>query len=339
MAVLLSLSNVMAIAEETVIGKGKATAWSDSDVVSLNSDSSMSPATESIERAILNSTFFNCKSVTGSSSTSGSLNSEIGIQTVTGTEKGKFKAHILWKNALGKYIEAGADTSIADEISVESDPIANPQNYDLYLLSKPSDPRTSLVVREYLGGGTGLTNNCLEHLGVFTESLSINLSAGQLAQASFSVSGIDYNTVTGVPVLNTAGCTSTPFVVKKIIMKKDKVTLNAQDVTITVNNTLNDRTAVTSNGISDKVTTNKSVEISYTIDLEDLTAYTDLKNNTEAELYVELVNGTEEAKIYIPVMSYTAVDKSDDAGVLSLSISASAYPDANGEAMYIATKK
>ena len=38
-------------------------------------------------------------------------------------------------------------------------------------------------------------------------------------------------------------------------------------------------------------------------------------------------------------MSYTAVDKSDDAGVLSLSITANAYPDANGEAMYIATKK
>ena len=339
MAVLLSLSNVMAIAEETVIGKGKATAWSDSDIVVLNSDSNMSPATASLERSLFSNSFFNCKSLTGQNSTSGSLNSEIGIQTVTGTEKGKFKAHLLRKNALGTYIEAGADTSVADEISIEADPIANPQNYDLYLLSKPNDTRTSLVVREYLGGGVGTTDNCLQHLGVFVESLGITLSAGELAQASFSVAGIDYDTPTGVPVLNSQGCTSTPFVVKKIVMKKDKTVLNAQNVSITITNTLNDRMAVTSNGISDKVLTNKSVEISYSIDLEDLTAYTDLKNNTEAELYIELVNGTEEAKIYIPVMSYTAVDKSDDAGVLSLSITANAYPDANGEAMYIATKK
>lgn len=339
MAVLLSLSNVMAIAEETVIGKGKATAWTDDDVVSLNADSSVSGSVESLSRELLNGSFFACKSMTGQVSSTASLNSEIGIQAIKGTEKGRFKAHILWKNALGKYIEAAADTSIADEISIESDPIANPQNYDLYLVSKPEDSRTSIVIREYLGGGTGTTDNCIEYPGCFLESAALTLGAGQLAQVAFSVAGIDYTTKTGVPVLKSKGCTSVPFVVKKIVMKKDKTVLNAQDVNITITNTLNDRMAVTSNGISDKVITNKSIEISYSIDLEDLTAYTDLKNNTEAELYIELVNGTEEAKIYIPVMSYTAVDKSDDAGVLSLAITASAYPDANGEAMYIATKK
>lgn len=340
MATLLSLSNVMAIAEETVIGAGKATAWADTDVVGLNADSSMSPATESIDRNILNGSFLACKSLTGSNSTSGTLNSEIGIQTVSGSEKGKLKAHLLWKNALGVYVEAGADaTTIADEISREADPITNPQDYDLYVLSKPSDPRTSLVVREYLGGGTGTTNNCLEHKGVFVESATITLTAGQIAQVGFSVSGIDYDNPASQTVLSNLGCGSIPFVVKQITMKKDKTILHAQDVTITITNTLNDRTAVTSNGISDKVLTNKAVEISYSIDLEDLTAYTALKNNTEAELFVELINGTESMKIYIPVMSYTAVDKSDDAGVLSLSISARAYPDASDEAIYIATKK
>lgn len=339
MPVLLSLSNVMAIAEETVIGAGKATAFSNTDVVSLNADSSMTPATESIDRNILNGSFLACKSLTGSNSTSGTLNSEIGIQTVSGSEKGKFKAHLLWKNALGTYIEAGAVTTVANEISKEADPIANPQTHDLYVLSKPSDVRKSLVVREYLGGGTGTTNNCLEHLGVFVESLSISLNSGEIAQASFSVSGIDYDNPTGQTVLSNLGCGSIPFVVKKIVMKRNGTTLHAQGVTITISNTLNDRTAVTSNGISDKVLTNKSVEISYSIDLEDLTAYTDLKNNTEAELYIELVNGTENARIYIPVMSYTSVDKSDDGGVLSLSISARANPDATGEAIYIATKK
>lgn len=339
MAVLLSMSNVIAIAEETTIGGGKSTAWASTDVVSLNADSSMSPATESIERNLLNGSFLACKSLTGSNSTSGTLNSEMGIQTTTGLEKGKFKAHLLWKNALGTYISAGADTTVANKISKDPDPVASPSTHDLYLLSKPSDARTSLVVREYLGGGSGTTNNCLQHSGVFVESVSISLTAGNIAQASFSVSGIDYSNPASQTVLSSLGCTSTPFVVRQMIMKKDGVTINAQDVTITITNTLNDRTAVTSNGISDKVLTNKSVEISYSIDLEDLTAYNDLKNNTEAELYVELVNGTENARIYIPVMSYTSVDKSDDAGVLSLSITANAYPDASGEAIYIATKK
>ena len=334
MATLLSLANIFAIAEETVIGAGKATSWENTDVVTLNADSSMSPATESIERNLLNSSFLSCKSLTGSSSTSGSLNAEIGIQTTTGLEKGKLKGHLLWKNGLGKYVSAGADVSVANQISAVPDAILNPSTHDLYTLSKPSDARTSMVIREYLG-----TNVCLEHLGVFVESVTITLASGQIAQVGFSVAGVDYATPTGQTVLTNLGCGSTPFVVKQITMKKGGTTIHAQDVSITISNTLNDRQAVTSNGTSDKVLTNKSIEISYSIDMEDLSAYTDLKANTEAELYIELVNGTENMRIYIPAMNYTAVDKSDDGGLLSLSITAKANPDADGEAIYIATKK
>ena len=337
--VLLSLSNVMAIAEETVIGAGKATAWVAGDVVSLNTDSSMTPATEKIERNIFNGSFLACPSATGTSSTSGSLNAEISVLPVTSTEKGKLNGHLLWKNALGTYVEAGANVSVANEVSEVADPIATPSTHDLYLLSKPSDARKSMVVREYLGGGTGTTNNCLEHKGVFIESAALSFAVGQIAQVSFSASGIDYGNPTAQTVLPSLGCTPIGFVVKLMTMKKDGITLHAQDVNVTISNTLNDRSAVTSNGVSDKVVTNKSIEISYNIDMEDLTAYTALKNNTEAELYIELVNGTENMRIYIPKMVYSSVDKSDDSGVLTLGISAMAYPDATGEAIYIATKK
>lgn len=337
--VLLSLSNVMAIAEETVIGAGKATAWVAGDVVSLNTDSSMTPATEKIERNIFNGSFLACPSATGSNSTSGSLNSEIGIQAVAGSEKGKLLAHLLWKNALGTYVEAGANVSVANKISATADPIATPSTHDLYVLSKPSNARKSMVVREYLGGGTGTTNNCLEHRGVFVESAAITLAAGQIGTCSFSVSGLDFLNPSAQTVLPNLGCTAIGFVVKQIIMKKDGVTLPAQDVNITISTSLTDRNSVISNGVSDKVATAKSIEISYNIDMEDLTAYTALKNNTEAELYIELVNGTENMRIYIPKMVYSSVDKSDDSGVLTLGISAMAYPDATGEAIYIATKK
>lgn len=335
MATLLNLGTIIAVAEETTIGGGKATAWADTDVVSFNDDSGLTPATDSITRNVFNGSFIACKSLTGQESTSGSLNTEVGITTVTGSEAGKLKGHLLWKAGLGIYVEQGADTTVANTISEEADPVTNPTGYDLYKLSKPDDARTTLCVREYLGG----TNNVIEHKGVVVDSISLTLTAGQIATASFSVSGIAYNIPTGQPVLTNLGCGSMPFVTKLAVLKIDNVLIPAQDLTLNINNTNTDRNAITSTGISDKVITAKSVDLSYTVDLEDLSAYTKLKNNTDGAVYIELTNGAEEIRIYLPKVSYNSLDLGTDGGVKTLSINAMATADANGEAIYIATKK
>ena len=332
---ILNLGTVIAVAKETAIGV-PVTNWADNHVISLNSGSGMTPSSEVLSRSLLNGSFISCPSLSGTQSASGNLDTEIGVQTVSGTEAGKLKAHLIWEACLGTYIEQGADCTVANTIGIESDPIANPTGYDLYKLSKPDEPSITLAVREYLGG----TNKVLETRGVVVTSLAISLASGQLATASASVDGVDYAMPTGQSPLNNLGCGANPFVVRLAKFFYKGVSVNAQDVTITINNEVTDRSYIQGNGISAKVIVAKSVEVSYNIDLVDLSAYDDLRNNAKGALYVELVNGSEEMKIYIPEMSYTAVDKSVDGGILTLGITGQATESASlPEAILIATKK
>jgi len=339
MSTLLSLGNIFAVDEETVIGAGQSGSWEDGDVVSFNSDSSMTPATETIERNLFNGSFIACQSLTGNESSSGSLNLEMGIVDIAGTEAGKFKGHKLWKSGLGIYTEQGADVTVANTISIEADPVSNPTGYDLYTLSNPDDARTTLCVREFKGGSGDAV---LDYNGVVVDSIAMTFSAGQIATASFSVSGIGYDTATGETPLSNQGCGANPFVVKLATFTVDGVAVPAQDVSLTLNNTNTDRMAISSTGISDKVTTGKSVELSYTVDMEasSISEFTKLKNNTTGALYIEMTNGlSEEIRIYLPKVSYTSVETGDDSGVVTLSISAKGNSDANGDVLLIASKK
>ena len=332
---ILNLGTVIAVAKETAIGV-PVTTFSDSDVVSFNDGSGLTPSSEVLSRTLLNGSYISCPSLSGTQSASGNLDTEIGVQTVSGTEAGKLKAHLIWEACLGTYVEQGADCTVANTVGIESDPIANPTGYDLYKLSKPDEPSITLAVREYLGG----TDKVLETRGVVVTSLAINLASGQIATASASVDGVDYAMPTGQSPLNNLGCGANPFVVKLAKFIYKGVSVDAQDVTITINNEVTDRSYIQGNGISAKVIVAKSVEVSYNIDLVNLSAYDDLRNNTRGALYVELVNGSEEMKIYIPEMSYTAVDKSVDGGILTLGITGQATESALlPEAILIATKK
>ena len=146
---ILNLGTVIAVAKETAIGV-PVTTFSDSDVVSFNSGSGLTPSSEVLSRSLLNGSYISCPSLSGTQSASGNLDTEIGVQTVSGTEAGKLKAHLIWEACLGTYIEQGADCTVANTIGIESDPILNPTGYDLYKLSKPDEPSITLAVREYL---------------------------------------------------------------------------------------------------------------------------------------------------------------------------------------------
>lgn len=333
---ILNLGTVIAVAKETAIGV-PVTNWTDDLVVSFSDGSGMTPSSEVLDRALLNGSFIKCASLSGSQSTSGNLDTEIGVQAIKGTEAGKLKAHLIWEACLGTYVEQGADCSIPNTIAIEADPIANPTGYDLYKLSKPDESSITLAVREYLGG----TNKVLESRGCVVTSLTLNLASGQIASASASVDGVDYAMPNvGGSILNNLGCGANPFVVKLAKFIYKGVSVDAQDVSITINNEVTDRSFIQGNGISAKVVVGKSVEVSYNIDLVNLTAYDDLRNNTKGALYIELVNGTEEMRIFIPEMSYTAVDKSVDGGILTLGIKGQATESASlPEAILIATKK
>jgi len=334
---LLNSGTVILVDEEATIGAGQGATWLDTDAIPFQDDSGLTPATESLERQNFNGSFLACKSLTGNESTSGSLNVEMALLPVTGTEAGHFLAHLVYKSGLGIYAEQAADLTVTNTISIEADPSANPTGYDLYRLSLPTESRTTLVVYEDLGG----SGEAIVSKGVVVDSIGMNFSAGQIAVTNFSVSGIGYDALTGQTPFTSTGCPQTdPFVTKSAVFKVDGVSIDASDVSLTVNNTNVDRQYISSTGIGDKVTTAKSVELSYTLDMVTTQAYTLLKNNTEAELYISLVNTAgDEMHVYLPVVSYSEVSKNNDGGVLTLQISSMAYADTDGHALYIATMK
>lgn len=333
---VLHTGTITAVAEELTIGAGKATAWANADVVNgLSEDSGLTPAVESLERNNFNGSFISCKSLTGNESTSGSLNFEASILPKLATEGGKLNGHLIYKCGLGKYVENAADVDV-DSISIEADPVLNPTGYDLYRLSLPTEARSTLAIKEYIGG----TGETILHKGVVVDSISFDFSAGQIVKVSTSVSGIAFTPASGDTPLAKPTCGGDPFVTKSIGFKVDGVTVNASNLKLDINNEVVNREYVTSTGIGDKVVVKKSVELSYGLDFVDVGFYTLLKNNTEAEIFIDLINGAgDKIKIYLPKVSYVQADKNSDGGIEAVSITSKAWADAEGHALYIATKK
>ena len=142
MSILLDKGTIIAVDEELTPGAGQEGIWSQDDVVLFQEGSGLTPATASIERNNLNGSFIKCQALAGEETTSGSLNVELSIDAVVGSEAGMLLGHKLYKSGLGKYVEQAATVGV-NVISEEADPISNPTGYDLYRLSKPSEASTT----------------------------------------------------------------------------------------------------------------------------------------------------------------------------------------------------
>lgn len=341
MAGLKNLGTVIAIDEEVSIGAGQGGAWVAGDVVSFNDDSGLTPATSLLERAVFNGSYLACQSLAGENSTSGNLNVDLAVAPKVSTEAGKLVGHLLFKSGFGKYIEQAADVDeVAFEISIEPSPITLPTGFDLYTLSDPTEAQTTLAVREFLGGSGDAV---LDHKGVVVDSMSFDFSVGSIVKVSNSVSGVNYATATGQTVLPSAGCgNAKPFVTKNAVLKLDGATLDASNVSLTITNTITDRKYITGNGTSSKIITAKSIELSYTVDLDASTMsfYNKMNTNATGELYLSLTNSdSDKMCIYLPKVNFTNVSKSNESGILVVSCTSMAYEDSNGNAILVATKK
>ena len=331
MAVLNS-GTIIAVAEEAVIGGGKATAWADADVISCQDDSGLTPSIESLERTNFNGSFVKCPAVAGQESTSGSINMEL---TLDSTDK--LGGHLIFKSGLGIFIANAANIAVANKISEVADPVATPSAASLYRLSRPTEARTTLAVREHIGG----TQSVIDSKGCVVDSISFDFSAGQLVKASASISGTAFTNLEGITALNPLGCgISQAFVTKSAKFMVDGVSLSASNVTLEISNEVSDRTFINSSGIGDKVVVGKGVTLSYTLDFVNTNELTKMKSNTKAEIFIELVNSAnDKVSIYLPVVSYSSVELGNDGGVKTLSISSMAYNDAEDNCLYIATTK
>lgn len=336
MAKLLTTGTIMAVAEETVFGEGKATPFDQSDVLNVNASSSFAGTTEALERDILNASFINCPSVSGNEASSGNFDIELGVVPTVGLEKGMLKGHLLFKQALGTYVEAGADISVAGVISEAPDPVTTPADADLYRLSRIGEPTTSLSVREYIGGSG---DSVMTYNGVVLDSMALSFASGQILVSAFNGAGIDYVPSTGETPLTSIGCGSQPFVVKNCVFKADGVDIEAMDVNMSISNTITDRMGITGTGVTEKIATTKGIELTYTLDMEDISLFTKLKANFIGSIYIKAISGTDTVEFYLPQVNIKDAQKSDDSGITTVAVTSSAYNDAEGNAIYIASKK
>ena len=341
MAGLKNLGTVIAIDEEVSIGAGQGGAWVAGDVVSFNDDSGLTPAVTTLERAVFNGSYVGCQALSGESSTSGNLNVDLALAPISSTEAGKFVGHLVFKSGFGKYIEQAADVDeVAFTIGIEPDSIASPTGFDLYTLSDPTDAQTTLVVREFLGGSGDAV---LDHKGVVVDSMSFDFSVGSIVKVSNSVSGVNFATATGQTVLPSGGCgNALPFVTKNAVLKLDGATLDASNVSMTITNTIVDRKYITGNGTSSKVVTAKSIELSYTVDLDatQMAFYNKMQSNATGAIFLKLVNSAgDKCCIYLPKINFGNVTKSNDSGILTVSVTSMAYESSTGDAILVGTKK
>jgi hypothetical protein len=297
------------------------TPWESTDRILLQGDSSISTDIATIERDNINGSYFSCPSLSGSESTSGSLNSELAISPIIGTEKGQASSHLLLKNALGKYVQGGANVSgtTISEVAVDTGA------YDLYRPARIGEAIGRLALRA-VHGGSDL--NIVDCGGVVVNTASLTLTAGELATLSYDIGGTNFFLREGDTVASTSlGCGGTPFVIKKAVFSlSDGTVIKASDVTITFGNDITDRGFLQDSGVFNKDKVNQ----------DDLKKF---KGNESISLYIKLVNSNgNEFHISYPSLQYTAVGGGDDNGILTDDITLRANVDANGNALYIATK-
>ena len=332
MAKFLSSGKLIGVKSYTDIGEDTTTLITNmltSSTIPALMGSEVTPETEMLSRETMNGSLLDCPGVIGTETAGVSIKLELGV----GNFMSGFIGNPLYEATLGQF------TGDIAAISSNTIGTGTSTGYGLYRLAKPDTDRKYLHVRETLKGGDTLS---IDTTGVVFDSVTFNLPTAQIATADFSGKGINYKT--GDHSLNDVDCGSTDvFVVKSATLYLDSVNKSTEvrDVTITVNNENTERSAIGSDGISDRITTKKSVEVSFSMDVEDMSEFTAYQNNTQASLYIKLESsgGGNEIHFYMPNLRRTQVSKSDDGNIISQSITMSAYNlNEDDDALYIAVK-
>lgn len=313
------------------------TPWVDGDAVLVQDTSGMNMSIESLERSNLSNSLVACKSLSGLEQNSGTIDAELAVIPIQGTEAGRLNPHLVIKNAMGAYIEKGANVTAGTSVVEVA---TGTGTHDLYRLQKLGEDVPSLALRQYEGGDI---DSVLDFGGIVFDSLTFNLTQGELLTTSSSANGTQtfINTQSQpTPPNLTCGDANNVFIVKNILFSLDGTITQARDVSIAVNNTVADRESINTSGIYQKLVTSKSVEISFSKDLENLQELIKFKQNASATLFIEMINGNgDQAVMYFPDISRTAVERADSDGVVAQNLTFMANNDVNGNAIYLASKK
>ena len=221
-------------------------------------------------------------------------------------------------------------------------------SFGLYKVGVPTTSPYYINVRETVDGA-GDSNIETISKGTVVDSITFNLATGQIATVDFSAKGTGYTLGSGSSVTiptDSVSCEDGIFVVKNAVVNfggpaEDK-SLDVRDITITVNNEVTERNAAGSDGISERIITKKSIEVSFSMDVEDMSEFTAYQNNTGASLFIQLENEqtNDIVAFYMPNLRRTQVSKSDDGNIIAQSLTLQAYNlNTKDDALYIAVQK
>jgi len=328
MAVYRSQSAIYAaIVESTFNGGGTFT---DDDVIAVTSDTNLKPEVDSIERKAVCNSFVGQPKVAGKEYGSGTF----GIELI-GTAGAGLLGETVLRVALGIREEPGSGTGAfigySDAGTTPANEIYEAQSGEdgeayLYKLNKPCGTQESLAIKMMLGCDTS-DSQSLIFTGVVPNNVQFNFPTADIATLSFDIGASGFTTASGETLLQSSCSVENPFVGKNAVFTVDDVTYEAKDLSFTIENTVSDREAITSAGISKKVITKKVVKGSLKINFENWDELDKFKNNADAKIYLEMTNGSEKFAIYIPKARYSSVAVEDDDGVLVNTIEFEAAED------------
>jgi len=341
-----STSAVYAVIKETTFNSGGT--FTDSDVVEVTSDTALKPEIDAIERKAVSNSFLSSPKLPGKESGSGTFAVE--LIPVGGTNN-DINGAVILEVALGSREDAGADSGaligVSDASGTPANMIYEVQSGEtgeavLYKLNKPCGGQDSLAIKQFLGCDTS-DSQIITYTGIVPNSVTFDFPVADIATVSFDTGAAGFGTASGEAILPSVYISANPYVGKNAKFTVDNVAYEAKDLQFTIENTVSDREALTSSGITDKVITAKMVKGSLTVTFENYDELNKFKNSVDAAIYLEMTStdGADSFKfaIYLPRVRYTAVGIEDDDGVLANKIEFEGYEDANGEALFIAHQK
>jgi len=339
MAIYRSKGAVYAVILEATFNSGGT--FTDSDVVEVTSDTNLKPEVDSIERKAVCSSFISQPKLAGKEYGSGTL----GVELIPEASSGDLHGSAVLQVALGIREVPGTGTGAiigaSDASGTAADMIYEVQAGEdgtayLYKLNKPCGTQESLAIKQMLGCDTADSQTLL-FTGVVPNSVTFDFPVADIATISFDIGAAGFETASGETLLNGLCLDTNPYVGKNAKFTVDGVSYEAKDLQFSIENTVSDREAITSAGITDKAITAKLVKGSLTINFENWNELNKFKNNTDAQIYLEMGSGAHKFAIYIPRARYTSVGVEDDDGILVNKIEFEATEDSTtGETILIA---
>ena len=329
--------------------------WGDSDVV-VTSECSVNPKTDMVDRKALNCDIVKKNGIPVRFTTDGNISLEFtekdGRADSQGTLHADFAGAVLYEAGLGyvyapdtdsdgNYVNGkggfvGKDSTGADAdvVSIADDSTAGT---DVVYVVKPKpadvEERKSLTVRKFYDADAV----CLVATGNVINKVDLAFPQADISTATFGLEGAGYSTPTD-QTKPACQATGLPFVGKSATFKYKGNAVNAMDVSFSIANTITNEVGITGNGYTNKYVVEKNVTGSFKIFMSDLSAYEDLKNQTQGSLFLKLgltdSGNSYDLGVYMGNLRLNDVSVTDDSGKLieiTISFTAETDPkDGNG---------